>query len=229
MTKTTRAIMLPGIIWILGFALVGCVGQSEDTGEPVDSTTSAEPAEDTDSGGGFFDFLEAETYEIPAGTPLTFELAETLSTVTNESGDPFSATLLEPVVVDGKTLLPAGAVATGRIAEAVESGRVEGRASIRLVMSQVSHDGETYPIATDAFYAVADATKGEDAVKIGAGAGIGAAIGGILGGGQGAATGAAIGGGGGTAVVLATKGEDIELPSGTRITFVLSEPVEVTL
>ena len=52
----------------------------------------------------------------------------------------------------------------------------------------------------------AEATKGEDAKKIGIGAGIGAAVGAIVGGGDGAAKGAAIGGAGGTGVVLATKG-----------------------
>src|SRR2546421_12336847 len=51
----------------------------------------------------------------------------------------------------------------------------------------------------------------DDAVKVGAGAGIGAIIGGIAGGGKGAAIGAIIGGGAGTAGVLTQRGKDISL------------------
>ncbi len=53
-------------------------------------------------------------------------------------------------------------------------------------------------------------TKKQDAAKIGGGAAGGAVIGAILGGGGGAAKGAAIGGAGGTGVVLATRGKEVQ-------------------
>jgi hypothetical protein len=73
----------------------------------------------------------------------------------------------------------------------------------------------------------AAATKGEDATKVGIGAGAGAVVGGILGGKKGAATGAAVGGGAGTGVVLATKGQEVELGPGADATTQLSGPVTV--
>jgi hypothetical protein len=74
---------------------------------------------------------------------------------------------------------------------------------------------------------VAPATKGEDATKIGVGAGAGAVIGGILGGGDGAAIGAAIGGGAGTGVVLATKGQEMRLGPGADVSTRLTAPLTV--
>ena len=57
----------------------------------------------------------------------------------------------------------------------------------------------------------------DDVTKVGAGAGIGAIIGGIAGGGKGAAIGAIIGGGAGTAGVLTQRGKDIRLEPGQQL------------
>jgi hypothetical protein len=82
--------------------------------------------------------------------------------------------------------------------------------------------------AIDATYSeTAAATKGEDATKIAIGAGAGAAIGGLLGGKGGAAKGAVIGGGAGTAVVLATTGDEVEHAAGSRLSVVLKRSVDV--
>ena len=72
----------------------------------------------------------------------------------------------------------------------------------------MSGGGQRYGINTELFSRQASATKGEDATKIGIGAGAGAAIGAIRGK-KGAAEGAAVGGGAGTGVVLATKGDEV--------------------
>ena len=73
----------------------------------------------------------------------------------------------------------------------------------------------------------AEATKGEDATKIGIGAGAGAAIGALLGGGSGAAKGATIGGAAGTGAVLATRGQEIRLGPGADVTARLTAPLTV--
>ena len=64
-------------------------------------------------------------------------------------------------------------------------------------------------------------------MKIGIGAGAGAAIGAILGGGDGAAKGAAIGGAGGTGVVLATRGDEVRRGPGADVTTRLTAPLTV--
>src|SRR5207248_7798126 len=89
--------------------------------------------------------------------------------------------------------------------------------------------GQKYDMQTAALSRMAPATKGEDATKIGIGAGAGAIIGGLLGGKSGAAKGAAVGGGAGTGVVLATKGPELRLEPGADVTTTLTARLIVRL
>src|SRR6185436_12500123 len=88
-------------------------------------------------------------------------------------------------------------------------------------------DGAREDLRTNPMTFQAEATRGEDATKIGAGAGIGAVIGGIVGGGKGAAKGAAIGGAAGTGAVLATRGKEVELAAGTDLPATLASAATV--
>jgi glucokinase len=83
-------------------------------------------------------------------------------------------------------------------------------------------------LETQPFSETAKAEKKKDAAIIGAGTGIGAAIGAIAGGGKGAAIGAIAGGGSSSGYVLATKGKQLKYPSETLMTFKLAEPLTVT-
>ena len=172
---------------------------------------------------------EPRTLEIPAGTSLTFALIDSLSSDGNMQGDTFQASLAEAVVIDGRTVIPMNAPASGRVLAVDEGGRVSGRARIELLMTSVEAGQQTISLleGTAPFVAEADPSRGRDAGTIGGAAGVGAAVGGILGGGTGAVIGGAIGGGGGTAVVLATRGNQIELPSETRIIFMVDEPIQI--
>jgi hypothetical protein len=164
---------------------------------------------------------------IPAGTELRIVLKDGVSASDSQPGSEFSASLAEPVIVDGKTLLQKGSPVVGRVVDAKESGRVEGRASLSLVLTSVVHNGKSVPVETQTYVGVAKSTKKRDVGIIGGAAGVGAAVGAIAGGGKGAATGAAIGGAGGTGAVLATRGEDVHYPPETRLNFVLSEVAEL--
>ena len=171
----------------------------------------------------------AEVVEIPAGTTLTVAMIDAVGTDTNKAGDTFMASLEEPVIVSGKTVLPKGMKVRGRVATVDEPGRVKGKAAISLVLTQFVKNGKTYAITTEPFSAQAAAGTKKDALKVGAGAAIGAAIGAIAGGGKGAAIGAAAGGGAGTAAVLATKGDHIKIDSETKVNFVLKNDVKVEI
>jgi hypothetical protein len=169
------------------------------------------------------------TVTIAAGTLISARLSETLASDKVKAGDAFSATLDRPLVVDGYVIAERGARASGRIVEAVEAGRVRGLASLSIQLIQfVSGDGQHVDVQTDAFRREADASRKEDATKVGGGAGIGAIIGAIAGGGKGAAIGAAIGGAAGAGTVAATRGQPATLPVETRIDFRLTQPVVLT-
>jgi hypothetical protein len=163
----------------------------------------------------------------PRGTELALELTTALSTETAQVETPVTARLRRPVVVDGVTVFPAGAVFHGNVTEVERAGRVRGRSHLAFRFTEVAIDGQRDPARTNTVSFEGEATKSEDATKVGAGAGIGAVIGGIVGGGSGAAKGAAIGGAAGAGTVLATRGRDVVLPVGSEVTATLSSPFEI--
>ena len=161
---------------------------------------------------------------LPAGTALPLELTTAVSSETAAVETPVSARLRQAVSIDGVTALPAGTVFHGNVIDVERSGRVQGRARLSLRFMEAEVDGERTDVRTNPITFEAEATKGEDATKVGAGAGIGAIVGGIVGGGKGAAKGAAIGGAAGTGVVLATRGKEVELASGADLAATLASP-----
>jgi hypothetical protein len=160
----------------------------------------------------------------PANTSLSLELLTALSSETAQVEDPVRARLRQPVIADGDTVLPAGVVLSGSVIDVARAGRVQGRSRLVFRFTEVELDGAREELRTNPVTFEGEATKGEDATKIGAGAVGGAIIGGILGGGSGAAKGAAIGGAAGTGVVLATRGRDVTLAAGADVAAALATP-----
>lgn len=166
---------------------------------------------------------------IPAGTTLRLDLRTALASDTSKVEDAVKATLRQPVSIGGDVVLPVGTELQGVVTNVERPGRVKGRAQISYRFNTLSTANETYKVKTAAVGHQGEATKGEDATKIGVGAGAGAVIGGILGGGDGAAKGAAIGGAAGTGAVLATRGKDLKLAPGTNIATTLTAPLTVRI
>jgi hypothetical protein len=164
---------------------------------------------------------------IPAGTTLPLALTSGIASDTSAVEDSVTAELTRSISVDGREVLPAGTRLAGSVTEVDGSGRVKGRAMIAFRFTSLRTGDEQYDVQTRALSHLAPATKGEDATKIGIGAGAGAVIGGILGGKDGAAKGAAVGGGAGTGVVLATKGKEMRLGPGADATTELTAPLTV--
>ena len=193
-------------------------GTSGASGSPRSSAATAAPAAVTPR------FSEVT---IPAGTTLRLELQSAVGSDTSSVEQPVRASLREPVTIDGRVALPAGSEVMGVVTDVEESGRVKGRARVAYRFNTVHAGGENYDIQTASIAHVAEATKGKDATKIAIGAGAGAAVGALLGGKGGAAKGAAVGGAGGTGVVLATKGSEVHMGPGAGITTRLTAPVTV--
>ena len=147
---------------------------------------------------------------IPSGTLLKVSLIDALNSDTSSAGDRFLASLVR-----------------GRVIEAEGSGRVKGRASIRLALTDIVQGDRMVAIITDPLNATADSSTTRDAEIIAGGAGVGAVIGAVAGGKKGAGIGAVTGGGAGTGVVLATKGKEVRYDSETRLNFTLTNSVEM--
>jgi hypothetical protein len=171
--------------------------------------------------------LEFRDVTVPSGTTLTATLATAVASDTSKAEDPVRATLAKPIVVDGAVIVPEGAELSGIVLEADQSGRVKGRASIAFRFDRLLVGRETHDISTARIARQAEATKGEDAMKVGIGAGAGAVVGAIAGGKKGALIGGAVGAGAGTGVVLATRGEEVRLAVGSTVSTTLAEPVTI--
>ncbi len=171
--------------------------------------------------------VPAKKAVLPAGQPIVVRLNQQVGSKISQSGESFSATVAEPIQVDGKVVVPTGAGASGTVAEAVPLGRFKGGARLRLVLDSIEVGGNTYRVQTESVSRSAKGKGKRTAVAIGGGAGLGALIGGLAGGGKGAAIGAAAGAGAGTAGAAFTGNKNIVLPAETAVSFKLLQPVEL--
>ncbi len=164
---------------------------------------------------------------VQSGTALQVRLNRSLSTKRNLPGDRFTATLAEPIVVDGRTAFPKGAQVTGRVEESAASGRLKGRAHIMLALQSIQLNGHSVPLSTSARTRSGQRHRKRNALWIGGGSGAGALIGGLAGGPVGLAIGAGSGAAAGLAGAMVTGKKQVSIPAETLISFRLTSPVEV--
>jgi len=175
---------------------------------------------------------------VPAGTALMVRLETTLATFSNKPGDPFRGSLSQPVVLNGQTLIPAGAIVEGRVTKVSEPRRISGKPSIGILPEAVIlPTGERCFLdatLTDTNIHGTDVNsegqfKGtghdrRDQLEVGGGTAGGMLIGGLIGGGPGVLIGGAIGAGG-TTVHWLVQHRSATLPAGTELTLELNRPL----
>ena len=178
---------------------------------------------------------------VPAGTALIVRLDTTLATFSNRVGDPFRASLTEPVSVNGKTVLPAGTKVEGRITKLSEPRRISGKPTIGILPEAViMPTGERYYLdatLTDTSVKGTDVNnegqfKGNghdrrDTIEQGAGTAGGMLVGGLIGGPPGILIGGAVGAGATTGHWL-IRHRSAVLPAGTQLTLELNRPMAMT-
>ena len=169
----------------------------------------------------------AKPVVIPAGTIITVRLGDALSSKTSQAGQAFTATVAEPVQVDGKDVIPSGASASGTVTDAKPLGRFKGGASLAVKLTSINVNGTDRPIETSSVMRSEKGKGKRTATMVGGGAGLGALIGGLAGGGKGAAIGALAGAGAGTAGTAFTGNKDVVLPAETALSFKLDQPLEL--
>jgi hypothetical protein len=145
----------------------------------------------------------------------------------SQPGQSFSATVATPVQVDGTTVIPSGANATGTVVDAKPLGRFKGGAALQLRLDSININGSDRQVQTSSLSRSAQGKGKRTAVLAGGGAGLGALIGGLAGGGKGAAIGALAGGGAGGAGAAFTGNKDIVLPAESALSFRLEQPLDL--
>jgi len=188
----------------------------------------------------------ARTYTVPAGTKVLLQLRSAINTRSAKPGDGVYLASTFPVVVGNRVMIPAGVYVQGIVDRVARAGHVKGRAQLDLHFTSIIFPNGTVveipgiinslpgakdrTVKGDEGTVEQDGNKGRDvarAAEIGLeGAGIGT-IGGAATGHP--LAGAAIGGLGGvavgTVVALFTRGDDINIESGTPVEMVLQRPL----
>jgi BON domain len=166
---------------------------------------------------------------IPAGTVITVRTVDTIDSAKNRAGEDLAATVAAPVVEGGKVVIPQNSDARLRLVSVASAGHIRGQSEVKLELVSVSANGASYPVESSSYTRQGSSRGKRSAETIGGAAGLGALIGAIAGHGKGAAIGAAIGAGAGTAAQEATKGQQVVIPSETKIDFTLRRPLIVTI
>ena len=175
---------------------------------------------------------------VPAGTALMVRLETTLATFSNRVGDPFQGKIMQPIVLNGKTLIPAGSTVEGRVTKVSEPRRIQGKPTIGILPEAVIlPTGERYYLdatLTDTNIPGTDVSaegqyKGQghdkrDKLEVGGGAAGGMLVGGLIGGGPGVLIGGAVGATS-TTVHWLVKHRSATMPAGTQLTLELNRPL----
>jgi len=181
---------------------------------------------------------QAQVSFVPAGTPITVSMNDTLGSEFTKVGERFTASLAGPIYSGQDLVAGPGSVVEGTVVEVNPAGRAGKPASMNLRINNITTtDGRRLPLSAtvdqDVFKLKAEGGVASNLVKssaVGAGAGalsglVGAAI---SGGQKGKATAIGTGIGAGTGLLLGAvkKGNDLIVERGSQVSFKLDQPLQ---
>lgn len=162
---------------------------------------------------------------VPEGTRLSLRLDEPLSSRSARREDRFDASVHRPLRVGGHLALPAGTRVRGivRLVEPAQRPSKGGR--LELDFDTLYVERSRLDLYSRVVSIQDDDSGGDTAGKAGLGAVLGGVLGGILGGRKGAIVGILVGG---TGAVVASKGDEVDLPAGTIVTVELTRALTLS-
>lgn len=169
---------------------------------------------------------EARGHELrlPEGTRILVRLDEPLSSRTAHREDRFDASVFRPVRADRAVAIPAGTRVRGVVRDAQPARRGSKGGQLELDFDTLYLDPRRIDLRSRVVSLDQDEGGGDTAGKAGIGAVLGGVVGSILGGKKGAIVGIIVGG---TGAVVASKGDEVDLPEGTIVTIELTYPLAI--
>ena len=163
------------------------------------------------------------------GTFVSVRINQVLSSDRNQQGDAFSATLMQPIVVDGVVVAQRNQTVYGRVA-AVEKQRSSRPSQMALEVTDITlADGTQVPVRTQLVARQGgSAPAGEQFGTVATTTATGAMIGAWADWGRGAAIGAGIGAAAGLAGVMFTRNRPTVVYPEAALTFRIDAPVTVS-
>jgi len=166
--------------------------------------------------------LTTHAQSVPAGTPITVRLDERLSTGHVRRGTHWNGTVARPVVVRGRTIVPAGSPVDGVVTSAAE-GTHHTKARMSLAIRSVRVHGETRSLPSGRETIVAESHRARKIGAVVAGTAAGALLGHAISDEHGALIGGALGGAG-TYAATRHAFRTLVLKPGTELTFTTLRP-----
>jgi hypothetical protein len=228
--RTHRQYLIAFLLTVIALA-VACgkgTGVPGSDSEAATANTQALPFDRESQAGGISPTQSlVPTRKLPAGTPITVRLQNTISSKSSHSGDSFEGVLDEPIVIDTQTVVPRGATLTGRVLAAKSSGHLHDPGYLRITLTSMNVQGKPVEIETSSIFVKGGSHKKRNLAMIGGGTAGGALIGGLAGGGTGALIGTAVGAAGGTGLAYGTGKKDVVFDAERRLTFRLAQEIEL--
>lgn len=185
--------------------------------------------------------LTATVVRVPEGTTFQIQFESGISSGSLEQNDSLVATLPVNFVYNGKVVAPAGSMVYGNVINAKSAGYAYGTGDMEISFNKIlPPEGNPIQISTENIVVKGKSSRAKNMTRdvlVGAGIGI---IGGVLtylltgssssesfvraisvGGGVGAASGGLRG--------AIQRGEEVQIPAGTRIQLKLTSPVNVSI
>lgn len=234
------------------------VGSTESTAETSSTTasessspsTESSTSSSTSSSGSSEKVLQGYIRVVPTGTKIPIIMDTAVDSDTSQEGDEFSARTAEDLTIDGSTVVPAGSIIKGRIAQMNGPRALNRSGSVALKFDTITTpDNRQIPLVANivARGGVVHARRGMKDVALDcgtvslptlAGLGIGVLAGGSssssssssssgVGRAGGAMIGAGIGLAVGVAVLLAKKGKKVEVRPGDELKIELAEELRM--
>jgi hypothetical protein len=169
-----------------------------------------------------------KTVTLPAGTVIPIRMTDTLDSASTQSNTVFHGSLAGDLIADGMVVARSGASVVGRVITAKDATHFAGSSQLSIELTRLDTVDHPVDVVTDAFTKNGNGRGKNTAEKTGGGAAVGAILGGLLGGGKGAAIGAVTGGGVGAGVNGVTRGQQVQIPTETLVSFHLQSPISVT-
>jgi hypothetical protein len=214
-------------------------GDAPPAPNPNDQTANRsadpEPVDRSDGYGQPAQRSQAPAYGLPSeltlrpGTYMTVRIDQFLSTNRNRPGDTFTASLTQPVVVDGVVVAQRGQSLYGRVSE-VQKNQGGGPSRLGLELTGMTlADGTQTQIRSQVISQNGTtAPAGQQVGTVATTTAVGAAIGGIADYGRGAAIGAGVGAMAGIVGVILTRNHPTEIYPETVLTFQVTSPVAIS-
>ena len=162
---------------------------------------------------------------VPEGTEIQVRLDTPLSSRTARAEDRFEGTVMMPVYIDNRMVLPAGTRVRGTVVSAEPADRPARGGKLDLAFNSLELEDNTRVDIRSRVVSISESIdKSETGQKAGMGAALGALLGSVIGGKKGALLGLIVGGAGGA---ITTRGEEVELPEGTILTLRTERPVNL--